>query len=154
VSYAGVALRRAMSEWPSGVAVLAVQRGAYIEAITVNSYISVSLEPPLVLVSISKHAQILGGIPPGARYSISALAASQARVASMVIDRFPNLKSIFSGDDVPGVTGALFTLICTTSHMQEAGDHVLHIGTVERVVMGEPAQPLLYHRGAYLSLPS
>ena len=150
----GVELRRAMSEWPSGVAILAVKRGAYIEAITINSFISVSLEPPLVLTSLSKHAQILGGIPAGARYSISALTTKQSRVASMVIDRFPNLKSLFTGDDVPVITDALFSLVCTASQTHEAGDHILHIGAVESAVMGAPGQPLVYHRGAYRSLPA
>src|SRR5918996_1457164 len=50
------ALRYAMSHWPSGVAVLAVKTRDRIEAITINSFISVSLDPPLILVSIGKHA--------------------------------------------------------------------------------------------------
>ena len=150
----GVELRRAMSEWPSGVAILAVKRGAYIEAITINSFISVSLEPPLVLTSLSKHAQILGGIPVGTRYSISALNAKQSRVASMVIDRFPNLMRLFSGDAVPVITDALFSLVCTAQQMHEAGDHILHLGAVESAAMGAPGQPLVYHKGAYRSWPA
>lgn len=148
----GVELRRAMSEWPSGVAVLAVKRGTYIEAITVNSFISVSLDPPLILTSISRHAQILPIMGAGTRYSISALSASQSRVASMVVDRFPDLKKLFSGDDVPVVTGALFTLDCTAAELHPAGDHVLHIGRVDRVAVGDAGAPLVYHHGSYRSL--
>lgn len=138
-----------MSHWPSGVAVLAVNSRGRIEAITVNSFISVSLEPALVLVAIGERAPILPELEVGARFTISALGEGQSRVASMVADRVPDLPKLFGDDDDPVVRDALFTLICTTSQTHEAGDHVLHVAMVDRVIIGRDAPPLLYYGGKY-----
>jgi flavin reductase (DIM6/NTAB) family NADH-FMN oxidoreductase RutF len=142
-------LRHAMSHWPSGVAVLAVKRRGRIEAITINAFISVSLEPPLVLVSIAERAPILPELTEGARFTISALSEGQARVASMVADRVPDLARLFDASEDPVAGNALFGLVCTTSQTHVAGDHVLHLGLVERVLIGRDAAPLLYYRGKY-----
>jgi flavin reductase (DIM6/NTAB) family NADH-FMN oxidoreductase RutF len=142
-------LRHAMSHWPSGVAVLAVKNRGRIEAITVNSFISVSLDPALVLVSIAERAPILPELQVGARFTISALSEGQGRVASMVADRVPDLPRLFEDGDEPAVRDALFTLVCTTSQTHAAGDHVLHIAFVDRVIIGRDAGPLLYYGGQY-----
>lgn len=142
-------LRHAMSHWPGGVAVLAVKTRGRIEAITINSLISVSLEPPLILVSIAERASILPELQDGARFTISALAKGQARAASMVSDRVPDLHKLFVDGDDPIVRDALFTLACVTSKRHPAGDHVLVLGLVEGVVIGRDDEPLIYLRGAY-----
>jgi flavin reductase (DIM6/NTAB) family NADH-FMN oxidoreductase RutF len=142
-------LRHAMSHWPSGVAVLAVKNRGRIEAITVNSFISVSLEPALILVSIAERAQILPELRVGARFAISALSEGQSRVASMVADRVPDLARLFLDGDEPVVRDGLFTLVCTTSQTHEAGDHVLHVAIVDRVIIGRDAAPLFYYGGKY-----
>ena len=142
-------LRSAMSNWPSGVAVLALSVRGRLEAITVNSFISVSLDPPLILTSIGKRAPILGSLRDGVRYTVSALADGQGRVASMIADRVPDLSKLFETQAEPVVGGSLFALVCTTSQMHAAGDHILHLGTVERVIIGRAAPPLLYYRGVY-----
>jgi len=149
VSQVGDELRLAMSHWPSGVAVLAVKTRGRIEAITVNSFISVSLEPPLILVSLAQRAPILPELRDGARFTISALSQTQARVASMIADRVPDLAKLFDDGNEPAVQDALFTLVCTTSQTLVAGDHVLHLGLVERVALGREAPPLLYYGGKY-----
>ncbi len=142
-------LRHAMSHWPTGVAVIAVKTRGRIEAITVNSFIAVSLEPALVLISIAERAPILPELQVGARFTVSALGEGQARVASMIADRVPDLARLFDEGDAPVVRDALFTLICTTSQTHEAGDHVLHVAFVDRVMIGRDAPPLLYHSGKY-----
>jgi flavin reductase (NADH) len=142
-------LRHAMSHWPSGIAVIAVRSRGRIEAITVNSFISVSLDPALVLVSIAERAPILPELQVGTRFTISALSQGQARVASMIADRVPDLARLFDDGDAPVVRDGLFTLVCTTSQTHEAGDHVLHVAFVDRVIIGRDAPPLLYYGGNY-----
>ena len=141
-----------MASWAAGVAVVAVPFDAGIEAITVNSFVSVSLEPPLILVSLGRHAPILALLQQHGRFTVSALAENQARVAALVADRVPQLKNIFSDDENPSVQDALFALVCSIHQLHEAGDHVLCIGSVEEVRIGKEAGPLLYYQRKYRPL--
>lgn len=146
----GDQLRDAMSYWPSGVAILAVSYRGRLEAITVNSFISVSLQPPLILISIAQQASIRPALDDAARFTISILGGSQGVVASKVADRFPGLASMF--DDVDGepvVTDCVAALVCTIAETHTAGDHVLYLGAVERVVHGRDDGPLIYQRRKY-----
>ena len=149
----GLQLRDAMSYWPSGVAVLAVRYRSRIEAITLSSFVSVSLEPPLVLASIGASAPITPALNAAARFTVSILAGDQARAASYVADRFPNIAALFNDDaDDPLLADAVASIICTTSATHPAGDHLLYVGAVERVFLGREAPPLLYHRRKYRRL--
>ena len=146
-------LRDAMSYWPSGVAVLAVQHRTRIEAITLSSFISVSLEPAIVLASIAAAAPIVPALNAAARFTVSILAGDQARAASSIADRFPNVAAFFNDDaGDPLLADALASIICTTSATHPAGDHVLYLGSVERVRLGREVEPLVYHRRKYRRL--
>lgn len=146
------ALREAAAQWPSGVAVLAVRDGEVFEAITLTSFIIVALDPPLVLVSIGRHAAIVSVLEGVGRYGISLLAADQGPAASLVADRLPNVRALFSRDDVPVLDGAITTLVCHTEAVHPAGDHLLYIAAVEQVIAGPDSPPLLYHRRRYRRL--
>jgi flavin reductase (DIM6/NTAB) family NADH-FMN oxidoreductase RutF len=141
-----------MASWGSGVAVVAAPFDMGIEAITVTSFISVSLEPALTLISLSRHAPILALLQQHGRYTISALADDQARIAALVADRVPQLKKIFTDGPDPAIEDALFVLTCSNYEFHQAGDHVLCIGKVEHVQMGREAGPLIYHRRKYRPL--
>lgn len=141
-----------MASWAAGVAVVAVPFSAGIEAITVSSFISVSLEPPLILVSLGRHAPILALLQQHGRFTVSALAADQARIAALVADRVPQLRNIFTDDVDPSVQDALFALVCSNHALHEAGDHVLCVGKVEEVRMEKEAGPLLYYQRKYRPL--
>jgi flavin reductase (DIM6/NTAB) family NADH-FMN oxidoreductase RutF len=146
----GNELRQAMSHWPTGVAVLAVHHRGCTEAITINSFISVSLEPALILVSIAETAQIRPLLDDAARFTISILAEDQARIAAMVADRMPGLQRLFVDGDQPMIKDSVAALDCTTSHTHQAGDHILYFGAVYGVRLGRDAEPLLYHHGKYI----
>lgn len=145
----GAALRSAMANWATGVAVMAVRHGSRVESITINSFISISLDPPTILVSLGEQAAILHALAATNRFSVSVLAEDQTRIAAMVADRLPTAQQLFAGDPDPVLTDALVTLVCTTSQTHRAGDHILYLGAVERVIPGRDASPLLYYRGAY-----
>ena len=145
-------LRHAMSHWPSGVGVLATKVRGRIEAVTVNSFVSASLNPPLILVSISRNAFILPNLAIGSGFTISALSATQGRVASMIVDRVPDLSKLFNDDELPAIRGSLFMLSCVSHAQYDAGDHVLVLGRVERVQIGEVGDPLLYLAGRFTAI--
>ena len=145
-------LRHAMSHWPSGVGVLATKVRGRIEAITVNSFVSASLDPPLVLVSISRNAFILPNLAIDSGFTISALSSTQGRVASMIVDRVPDLGKLFDSEDLPSVRDSLFTLSCISHAQYDAGDHLLLLGRVERVQIGEQGDPLVYLAGRFTAI--
>ncbi|HEX6560350.1 MAG TPA: flavin reductase family protein [Longimicrobiales bacterium] len=145
----GAQLRQAMAGWPTGVAILAVRHRARIEALTVNSFISVSLTPPLILVSIAQTAQILPLLNEAGRFTISVLAADQARIASQVADRMPGLQRSFTDEEQPVVRDSVAHLFCTTSQTEPAGDHILYVAAVTQVRLGRNAASLLYVNGKY-----
>jgi flavin reductase (DIM6/NTAB) family NADH-FMN oxidoreductase RutF len=140
----GEQLRQAMSYWPTGVAALAVSHRGRIEAITL------SLDPPLVLASIGRHAPIVPALDDAARFTIGMLAGDQARAASSIADRLPSVPALFNDDaGDPILADCIATIVCTTSQIHPAGDHKLYIGAVERVLLGREAPPLLYHQRRY-----
>lgn len=141
-------LRDAMSRWPTGIAVVAVKLPDRIEAITINSFISVSLDPPLVLVSIAARAAIVPALDDAARFTISMLASDQGRIASMVADRMPGLRKLFDEKDA-ALQDCVSAIVCATAERHSVGDHVLYVGAVEDVRPGREAAPLLYYSGEY-----
>jgi flavin reductase (NADH) len=145
-------LREAAAQWPAGVAVVAVRDGGAFEAITVTSFLIVSLTPPLILVSIDRQAAIVPLLDAAGRFSVSLLAADQQRAASMIADRVPGMRSAFTADADPLLRDAVHGLVCVTDELHPAGDHWLYLGRVERVVPGPDAPPLLYHGRRYRRL--
>lgn len=146
------ALREAAGQWPAGVAVVAAREGGGFEAITVTSFIIVSLVPPLVLVSIDRQAAIVPLLDAAGRFSVSFLAADQQRIASLVADRVPGVRRAFTDDADTVLKDARQALVCVTDAMYPAGDHRLYVARVERVAAGRDAPPLLYHGRGYRRL--
>ncbi|MEU8138389.1 flavin reductase family protein [Streptodolium elevatio] len=129
---------------------------------TATAFLSVSLEPPLVLVSLRRQARMREVFDAQPLWAVSLLSQSQRHVAGRfaipgrVSDRLmfadvPHQHGAISG--APLVGGALATLECRTHQIVEAGDHSLVIGEVLSANLPSPAgQPLLHFRGRYRSL--
>ena len=142
-------LRTVMQHWPTGVAVMAVKAGERIESITVNSLVSVSLKPPLVLISLATNAAIRPVLDDVARFTLSFLAVDQSRTASMVADRMPMIERLFDDAADPAIKEAIATMVCTVAQTHTAGDHILYLGAVEAVRLGRDAAPLMFLGGTY-----
>jgi flavin reductase (NADH) len=147
------ALREALACWTSGVAVLAVRDDGDVVAMTVSSFTSLSLRPPLVLVGVDEQAAVLPSLDDVGRFTLSILAADQRRLALSYADRFPFDQALAPGDADPVLPGALASLVCTVWQMHPGGDHRIVVGQVERVEMGIDAPPLVHHRREYRTLP-
>jgi len=113
---------------------------------TANSFSSVSLDPPLVLVCVAKTASAYSAITGVTRFGISVLEANQSWIASQFarqgVDRFEGV-TLREGAGVPLVEGALAQLVCERHAAHEAGDHTILIGTVVEVSHG-PGEPLVH----------
>ena len=116
---------------------------------TVSGFLPVSLDPPLVAVSLGGNAAVLPFLEPGASFAVSLLTADQRGVASRYADTFPVGPSPFADTGEPVVEGALAGLVCTAEELLERGDHTLVIARVTEATTGGPDAALAYFRRDY-----
>lgn len=121
--------------------------------LTANSFNSVSLNPPLVLWSLSQAASSMAAFSAGSHYAINILAADQKalaeRFASRRDDRWKDVAFTEGACGAPLLAGAAATFECFNRSRYEEGDHVIFVGEVERCSHREGASPLLYHGGKF-----
>jgi len=146
------AFRAAMSHFASGVTVVTTEHGGRPYGMTVASFASLSLRPPLVLVCIEKTVKTHDAIVAAKKFGVSILSAGQADISSRFASR---AEDKFSGIDVdrgelgvPLIAGALTTLECSVRDQLPGGDHSIFVGEVVDAIMREGA-PLLYFRSGY-----
>jgi len=123
---------------------------------TVNSFSSVSLDPPLVLVSIDLRNAILGHFLSSRYFAINILEEGQRylseRFSSPSENRFRDVPWQAGEAGVPLLDGVLAHLECSVEKTFEAGDHSVLIGLVHRARYSE-GKPLIYFASSYRSLP-
>ncbi|GAB3698760.1 flavin reductase family protein [Mariniluteicoccus flavus] len=152
-------LRAAMANFATGVTVVTCRVGDELFAMTANSFTSISLDPPLVMVSISQRGRFLESIRAAGTWAVSLLAAGQAPVARHFADSRRDRHTQFDGVRVemsahtgsPLLHGALAWLECRTERTITAGDHELFLGAViaSRHSDAAAAEPLTYFRGRF-----
>lgn len=145
----------AMSHFASGVTVVTTSHEEVLYGMTVASFASLSLHPPLVVVCIESSAKTHDAIGAAGKFGVSILSADQAdvsgRFASRVEERFAGV-AIRHGDlGVPLIEGAICTLECTLHGTLPGGDHTIFVGEVVHAATTEGA-PLLYFRSGYHQL--
>lgn len=156
---AGVApglFRRVCGAFATGVAVAAVTgRDGKPHGLTVNSFTSVSLHPPLVLICIGHKAATHGPFSTAAHFAVSVLDESQRelseRFASSHPRRFEGLSWHAGETGAPVLDGALGVLECETWRKMDAGDHTIFLGLVKRARVRD-GRPLVYFSGQYSRL--
>ena len=116
---------------------------------TANSFVSISLEPPLVLVSVDVRTRMQALLARAGRYGVSVLREDQRALSDRFAGRAGEPDVAFGWHDgVPVLDGALATLVCRVRAAHDAGDHCLHVGEVECCERRDGA-PLLFHAGRY-----
>ena len=148
-----VAFRRTLGMFATGVTVITTQVGEQVHGMTANAFMSVSLSPPLVVISVDKRAKMHALLHEGRTYGISVLSAEQERLSDHFAGRAgEGPEAAFELiHDTPLVEGALAQLVCRVVRSYWGGDHSLFLGQVEFVRYGQGA-PLLFHGGRYEQL--
>ncbi|MEO7151245.1 MAG: flavin reductase family protein [Burkholderiaceae bacterium] len=146
--------RAALGMFATGVTIVTARDAdGALFGLTANSFNSVSLEPPLVLWSLSRQAGSMPAFARGSHYVINILAAEQhalaVRFASKQPDRFAEVAFRDSVAGAPIIEGAAAVFECFNRSQYEEGDHVIFVGEVERCAHREGAAPLLFHGGRY-----
>jgi len=148
-------LRRAFGHFATGVTIVTTLDGQGKPCgFTANSFTSVSLDPPLVLVSIARSAHGCDVFTAAAGYAVNILAQDQRqlsnRFARAGVDKFADLDWRGAVTGAPILAGVVAWFDCLNFQQVEAGDHVLLIGRVMQYSYNTHA-PLGYCRGAYVS---
>lgn len=145
------AFRAVMGRFATGVTVVTYLADGEPAAMTANAFMSVSLSPPLVLVSVRRTSRFASQVMRGDRYGVSFLHEGQEHLSRHFGGQpIPSLKSPFVAcGDMPVIEGALAQVVATVEDVHPAGDHLLYVGRVERLTQGPAAQPLLFSGGQY-----
>ncbi len=155
------ALRAAMGIFPTGVAIVTTGRGEETEGMTANALLSVSLDPPLFLVSVHKDARLNPRIKEKGYYAVNLLAADQEGLSRLFAspERSSGLSAInslgngYGRTGAPLAAGALAAIECELEAVYPGGDHDLFLGRVVAVHMGDTRKgPLVFHEGSYPTL--
>ena len=145
--------RELLSHWAATVGIIAVRDDNRVYGTTITSFTPVATDPPLVLVSLGPHAQVLPFLTEGTHYAINLLHESQADLAHVYADSFPVGPSPFPDTGTPTIEGALTALSCVvTGVVTVEGGGRLVLG---RVTEGTPPggrRPLLWYRRASTTL--
>jgi flavin reductase (DIM6/NTAB) family NADH-FMN oxidoreductase RutF len=146
-----VALRRTLGMFTTGVTVITTLKGEQVHGMTANAFMSVSLDPPLVLVSIDRRTKMCGLLYEGSHYGVSVLCETQSALSDRFAGRAVNGAAEPRFDlvrDTPLVDGALAHFVARVERSYWGGDHSLFLGRVE-YARQHPGTPLLFHGGRY-----
>jgi flavin reductase (DIM6/NTAB) family NADH-FMN oxidoreductase RutF len=151
-----LAFRRTLGMFATGVTVLTARVGEQVHGMTANAFMSVSLQPPLILVSIDRRARMGALLHQGTRFGVSVLEARQTGLSDRFAGRLeadPPEATFEIVHETPLVEGALAHLVAQVVRSYWGGDHSLFLGQVEFARYGE-GRPLLFHGGRYERLVS
>ncbi|MQY33688.1 FMN reductase (NADH) RutF [Streptomyces sp. RB17] len=142
-------LRRALGHFATGVTVVTCRRGSLLHGATVNSFTSVSLDPPLALVALGRRTRAAALLDAGP-YVVNLLGEDQRDLAVHFAGG-PSAGAVpwvRPDGDRPRLGGTLGHLVCRPWRTYDGGDHTLHVGRVEEFAAGG-GRPLLFYRGVF-----
>ncbi len=142
--------RNALGRFATGVTVVTTTTPAGVHGMTANAFTSVSLDPPLILVAVSRRARMHAHLLAAARFGVSVLAADQEAHAWHFAGRpRADLVTPFVWRRaVPLLDGALAHLVCTVDATHPGGDHTLFLGRVEDLWYRD-GMPLAFYAGRF-----
>jgi len=148
--------RSVLGSFMTGVTVVSTRApDGEARAFTANSFASVSLDPPLVLVCLSKTSRSFSVFEEADTFSINVLGEWQRDTSNAFASRDPMIKAgavrALGDGEVPFVRDSLTVLICNRHSITDAGDHIILIGEVQKVHATD-GQPLGFFRGTYVGI--
>lgn len=145
--------RNALGCFPTGIVVVTAGAPGAVRAITVNSFSSLSLDPPLILWCIAKSSRRYEAFTKLDKFTVSVLAegqratseciatAKEGEALDVTLEALP--------EHPPAIDGALAVFACSLEALQDGGDHAIVIGRVEDFFYREDGAPLTFFRGQY-----
>jgi flavin reductase (DIM6/NTAB) family NADH-FMN oxidoreductase RutF len=147
-----------MRLFPQGVTVVTAQTKEGPKGITVSSFTSVSLAPPLVLISLAKDSDLHDLLVASSNFAVNFLADDQKSVSDLfagrvpVKDRFDAVSYHKGATGSPIIDGVRCAIECRTWRVYEGGDHSIVLGEVVKTSVAGGRRPLVYYGQQYTSI--
>jgi flavin reductase (DIM6/NTAB) family NADH-FMN oxidoreductase RutF len=152
----GEQLRQVMRRWVAGVTIVTSQAGERRHGMTVNSFTSLSLDPPLVSVTLASNTRTHALVQDSGRFGVTILSQEQAHLSDIFAgkvpdggDRFEGVEVFHLSEHLPLIQNGLASLDCKVVHIHPLGNSTLFIGSVEAAWHREDGEPLIYYNRTY-----
>lgn len=148
------AMRDACGSFATGVTVITTTSDEGDHGMTANAFMSVSLDPPLISISLDHRSKMLQQVRKSGRYAVSILADDMEPIALHFSGRKnPDILDPFEHRDaMPVIRGASAVFVTHVHQEIEAGDHTLFVGRVTYLERSPTRDPLLFHGGRFAAL--
>ncbi|WHY69638.1 flavin reductase family protein [Neobacillus sp. SuZ13] len=142
--------RTAMGKFATGVTVITTEIAGEIHGMTANAFMSVSLDPKLVVISIGEKAQMLDKIKNSKKFAVNILSAEQQELSMIFAGQIKEKREVSFEqlDGLPVLSGAIAQVACEVVNVHIEGDHTLFIGKVMDIHLNEK-EPLMFFNGKY-----
>ncbi len=145
--------KQTLGRFLSGVTVIGAESEGTPHGMTASAFLSVSLDPPLVLVSVARSARMHEVLARAARWSATILAGDQAALSNHFAGYgAADPQWIREAGAAPRLDGGLAWVDCSPWAAYDGGDHTLYVGRVEACGWRDGGEPLTYFRGKYRDL--
>jgi flavin reductase (DIM6/NTAB) family NADH-FMN oxidoreductase RutF len=149
-------LRRAMRAWTTGVTVVTAKYKDQQYGMTVNSFTSISLEPPLVSLALRQMTHTYDLVKKSGEFGVTILAADQQELSDRFAGKHPEIIDRFEGVatetlvlDIPLLKGGIAFFNCRVVNSMEVGENTLFVAEVIAVRGEGEGDPLVYHNRVY-----
>lgn len=146
-----ILFRNAMGKFATGVTVLTTLQDGVPYGMTANAFMSVSLDPKLIAISIGHKARFLEKVTEAQKFGVSILGADQEDYSRVFAGQTDGLPQFVDLAGMPVLDGAVVQLACEVVSTHIEGDHTLFIGKVVNIQI-EDKNPLLFFGGKYRKL--
>ncbi|WP_089751123.1 flavin reductase family protein [Halobacillus alkaliphilus] len=145
--------RTAMGKFATGVTVIVSEVEGQVHGMTANAFMSVSLDPKLVLISIDKKAKMNEVIEKSNQFTVNILSGDQKEMSMIFAGQIKEDKQVKfeTVEGLPVIEDALVSLVCNVYQSHEAGDHTLYVGEVINLNL-QDGEPLAFYEGKYMQM--
>jgi flavin reductase (DIM6/NTAB) family NADH-FMN oxidoreductase RutF len=149
-------LKNAMRKWTTGVSIVTSRDGNLIHGMTVNSFTSISIAPPLVVVTLAHPTRTYSLVLKTGLFGVTILGSDQEEISArfsgkgeVESNRFENLSTFEIVSGVPFLSGGLAFFDCRVQRTYPMTDSTLFIAEVTAVQIADRDDPLVYHNRQY-----
>lgn len=142
--------RQAMGQFATGITVVSTEYEKEVVAMTVNAFMSISLQPKIVAVSIGEQASMYNILPKTKRFGVSILKKEQQHKSDLFasVNEYGHQDMFIYKKDIPVLKNCLTHLVCHVIEATKVGDHVVYFGEVIDLEIFN-GEPILYYGSQY-----
>lgn len=145
--------RDTMGKFATGITIVSAEYKGEMVGMTVNAFMSVSLDPKLIAISIDENASMYTKLQETKRFGLSILKEEQKELSMIFSKQMEKDRAIpyIMQDDVPVIEGSIATLTCKVMDTAKAGDHMIFIAEVTNIQAND-GEPILFYGGKYRNI--